>query len=145
MVYGKPPFAHLSMIQKIKCITDVNYQIDFPPTTNLMFKYYNSSQDERMSKQNGDAPVVPVDKSLLKIMKSCLQRNPKERMTIPALLADPFLSDSQESSNDYYFRFCCCCCYYHRYYCFNIIFNIKLSNPFSTSKCEKYLHQYWIA
>ncbi|RHZ79927.1 hypothetical protein Glove_140g157 [Diversispora epigaea] len=96
MVYGKPPFSHLSMIQKIKCITDVNYQIDFPPTTSLITKYYNS-QDERMSKQNSDVQTVPVDEKLLKIMKSCLQRNPKERMSIPALLTDPFLSDSLES------------------------------------------------
>ncbi|CAG8464585.1 3872_t:CDS:10 [Diversispora eburnea] len=96
MVYGKPPFSHLSMIQKIKCITDFNYQIDFPPTTSLITKYYNS-QDERMSKQNIDVQTVPVDEKLLKIMKSCLQRNPKERMTIPALLTDPFLNDSLES------------------------------------------------
>ncbi|CAG8484760.1 12741_t:CDS:2, partial [Acaulospora colombiana] len=96
MVYGHPPFSHLSMVQKIKCITDSNYQIEFPETISLTPKFIKSKPED-VSQQSDVTQTILVDENLLRIMKSCLQRNPKERMTIPALLTDPFLSDLQES------------------------------------------------
>ncbi|KAA8495991.1 Serine/threonine-protein kinase mph1 [Porphyridium purpureum] len=64
MVYGKTPFAHLSMIQKLHSITDPSHEIQFPPIRN---------------------------KALLHVMRQCLQRDPRKRPTIPELLQHPFL------------------------------------------------------
>ena len=64
MVCGKTPFAHLSMIQKLHCITDPKHEITFPSLRN---------------------------KALLDVMKRCLQRDPRKRPSIPELLQHPFL------------------------------------------------------
>ncbi|GBC02075.1 hypothetical protein RclHR1_04440005 [Rhizophagus clarus] len=77
MVYGHTPFSHLNMSKKYKAILDENYIISFPVTTN------NQSDDV-------------VDENLIRIMKGCLERNQKARLTIPQLLTDPFLKHSQE-------------------------------------------------
>ncbi|CAG8643566.1 15977_t:CDS:10 [Acaulospora morrowiae] len=94
MVYGCPPFSHLSLVQKIKCITDSSYQIEFPETISLIPKS-NKSNPEDISQESDVTQTISVDENLLRIMKSCLQRNPKERMTIPALLTDPFFGELQ--------------------------------------------------
>ncbi|KAI8834974.1 magnesium transporter NIPA-domain-containing protein [Chytriomyces cf. hyalinus JEL632] len=67
LVYGQPPFSSLPIVQKLNAIVDPNYVIQF--------------------KDVGDA-------ALLDVMKSCLNRDPKARMTIPQLLAHPFLNPS---------------------------------------------------
>ncbi|CAG8739541.1 13152_t:CDS:2, partial [Ambispora leptoticha] len=90
LVYGHTPFAHLNMYQKFKCIPDPDYDIEFPPTSSLI---YNANQ-AHSADENEINQDVPVDENLLRIMKNCLQRNPKARATIPELLADPFLSGS---------------------------------------------------
>ncbi|RIA97077.1 kinase-like domain-containing protein [Glomus cerebriforme] len=77
MVYGHTPFSHLNMSRKYKAILDENYIISFPATTN--------NQNDSM-----------VDENLIRIMKGCLERNSKSRLTIPQLLTDPFLKHSQE-------------------------------------------------
>ncbi|KAL1679118.1 kinase-like domain-containing protein [Schizophyllum commune] len=62
MVYGRPPFQHLStMYHKMKAIPDASYEIEYP-------EY-----------------AVPST------MKSCLMRNPKQRAVIPDLLQDDWL------------------------------------------------------
>lgn len=65
------------MSKKYKAILDENYIISFPVTTN------NQSDDV-------------VDENLIRIMKGCLERNQKARLTIPQLLTDPFLKHLQE-------------------------------------------------
>ncbi|CAG8720901.1 1138_t:CDS:2, partial [Dentiscutata heterogama] len=87
LVYGRTPFAHLNMYQKFKCIPDPDYHIEFPPTSSLI---YNGNQ-ALLTDENNPNQEIPVDENLLRIMKSCLQRNPKDRATIPELLSDPFL------------------------------------------------------
>ncbi|CAB4411036.1 unnamed protein product [Rhizophagus irregularis] len=77
MVYGHTPFSHLNMSKKYKAILDENYIISFPVTTN--------NQSDNI-----------VDENLIRIMKGCLERNQKTRLTIPQLLTDPFLKQSQE-------------------------------------------------
>lgn len=70
MEYGKTPFAHLTNImKKLSCIQDENYEIQYPPLT--------------------DIAVLPV-------LKGCLQRDPNERMSIPELLSHPFLLRSEQ-------------------------------------------------
>eukprot|EP01105_Mastigella_eilhardi_P004310 TRINITY_DN1572_c0_g1_i5.p1 TRINITY_DN1572_c0_g1~~TRINITY_DN1572_c0_g1_i5.p1 ORF type:complete len:588 (+),score=137.38 TRINITY_DN1572_c0_g1_i5:13-1776(+) len=64
MCFGKPPFSHLPLMQKLRCIVDPHYQIEYPPSTN---------------------------EALLDVLQACLQREPQVRPSIPALQAHPFL------------------------------------------------------
>ncbi|KAG5519648.1 hypothetical protein PMAC_001803 [Pneumocystis sp. 'macacae'] len=80
MVYGKTPFAHLTMFQKIKAIPDPKHSIDFPI---MAFPISHSGQNQ----YDG----VKVDKNLVRVMKSCLERDPIKRKSIPELLQDRFL------------------------------------------------------
>uniref|UniRef100_A0A8C9TD18 Ttk protein kinase n=1 Tax=Scleropages formosus TaxID=113540 RepID=A0A8C9TD18_SCLFO len=65
MTYGKTPFQSITnQIAKLHAITDPSHQIDFP-----------------------DIP----EKDLLDVLKRCLVRNPKERISIAELLAHPYL------------------------------------------------------
>ncbi|KAG4306210.1 hypothetical protein PORY_000198, partial [Pneumocystis oryctolagi] len=80
MVYGKTPFAHLTMFQKIKAIPDPRYPINFP---NMAFPISHNGQNQ--------LDGVKVDKNLIRVMKSCLERDPSKRKTIPELLQDKFL------------------------------------------------------
>ncbi|XP_068733387.1 dual specificity protein kinase TTK-like [Montipora capricornis] len=68
MVYGRTPFQHISNhVMKLQCIMDPSHEIEFPPIKEIY---------------------------LLDVMKGCLRRNPKERLTIPHLLDHPFLNPS---------------------------------------------------
>lgn len=71
MAYGKPPFAHLSVMARLHKIVDTKHEIDYPPVK---------------------------DPFLLQVMKSCLLRNPKDRPTIDELLSHPFLAPSSCST-----------------------------------------------
>jgi serine/threonine protein kinase len=64
MTYGHTPFSHLQMIPKLQKIIDPTYPIEYPEIDNPY---------------------------LIEVMKGCLLRDPKERMTIPQLLSHPFL------------------------------------------------------
>lgn len=71
MIYGKTPFAHLSILQKLQRIVDPSYKIEFP-----------------------DIP----DGWALETLQGCLQRDPAKRMPIGGqggLLSHPFLRPSQ--------------------------------------------------
>ncbi|KAG5439823.1 hypothetical protein PCANB_000105 [Pneumocystis canis] len=80
MVYGKTPFAHLTMFQKVKAIPDPRYPINFP---NMAFPNSHNEQNQHDG--------VKVDKNLIRVMKSCLERDQTKRKTIPELLQDRFL------------------------------------------------------
>lgn len=71
MVYGRPPFAHLSQLQKIHALGDRTTKINFPPLNNT---------------------------ALHSLIRTCLQYDPSARMTIvpdssgkPTLLSHEFL------------------------------------------------------
>jgi len=65
MAYGGPPFASIkNLVQKIQSITNPSFPIQFPETPNA---------------------------DLLETIQLCLQREAKDRPTIPELLAHPFL------------------------------------------------------
>lgn len=70
MVYGKTPFAHLTNImKKLSCIQDDNYEILYPPVK---------------------------DKFVLPVLKGCLQRDPKQRMSLPELQSHRFVRRSEQ-------------------------------------------------
>ncbi len=72
MVYGKTPFAHLPFIQKMHAIIDDMYEIAFPPIANP---------------------------HLLDVIKRCLHRQPKQRITMEELLEHPFLHPETAAAN----------------------------------------------
>jgi serine/threonine-protein kinase TTK/MPS1 len=64
MTYGKTPFQHLSVLQKLQRIPDESHTIEFRPLRN---------------------------KALLQVMQACLQRDSKARPSIDELLQHDFL------------------------------------------------------
>lgn len=66
MTYGKTPFADLSLIQKIHCITDPSYEIHFPKI------------------KGGHEPIIDI-------IRQCLARDPRQRPSMEELLEHPFL------------------------------------------------------
>ncbi|XP_077018421.1 dual specificity protein kinase TTK isoform X2 [Tamandua tetradactyla] len=65
MTYGKTPFQHIiNQISKLHAIIDPNHEIEFP-----------------------DIP----EKDLQDVLKCCLIRDPKQRISIPELLAHPYV------------------------------------------------------
>ena len=72
MVYGKTPFAHLPFIQKMHAIIDERHEIAFPPIANPR---------------------------LLDVIKRCLHRHPKQRITMEELLDHSFLHPETAGSN----------------------------------------------
>jgi serine/threonine-protein kinase TTK/MPS1 len=74
MTFGKPPFAQFTtLIQRLHKILDPGYEIEFPPN------YPNSD--------------------LIGVIKGCLQRPPKERLTLSQLFNHSFLKPSNNSLN----------------------------------------------
>lgn len=75
MSFGRPPFAQFTtLIQRLHKILDPAYEIEFPQ---------NHPNSE-----------------LVGVIKSCLIRPPKERLTLPQLFIHPFLKPRAELSND---------------------------------------------
>ncbi|RKP36254.1 kinase-like domain-containing protein [Dimargaris cristalligena] len=73
MVYGRTPFAHLKNIYtKLRAIPDPNTPINFPDSMSI--------------------------RDLMTVMKNCLQRDSRARMTIPELLQHPFLRQDSHLS-----------------------------------------------
>ncbi|XP_038617140.1 dual specificity protein kinase TTK [Tachyglossus aculeatus] len=65
MTYGKTPFQHITnQITKLHAIIDPNYEIEFPDI---------------------------AEKDLQDVLKRCLIRNPKDRISIPELLTHPYV------------------------------------------------------
>ncbi|KAJ3505458.1 hypothetical protein NLJ89_g7406 [Agrocybe chaxingu] len=97
MVYGQPPFQHLSVYHKMKAIPDLTHVIEYP-------EYSVPTVPSSKAGIPGAPPEPPkrlehlkvrVRKDVVATIKSCLCRNAKERATIPSLLNDRWLA-SQE-------------------------------------------------
>jgi len=86
MVYGQPPFQHLSVYQKMKAIPDLAYEIEFPEFS------VPSVVDKNGERKKLDHLKRPVRADVIRGMRSCLARNPKERATIPELLEQEWLA-----------------------------------------------------
>lgn len=67
MVYGRPPFAQYTLIQRLQKILDPNHLIEYPPC---------------------------LESSIVDVIKKCLRRDPKRRPSLQELLLDPFLVPS---------------------------------------------------
>lgn len=90
MVYGHPPFQHLSVVHKMKAIPDPNHKIDFP-------EYSVPSPPKSNSPNQAPAPNMDhlkrkIRPDVIESMKKCLMRNPKDRMSIPSLLDQDWLA-----------------------------------------------------
>ena len=82
MVYGYTPYSRLRPLHvKIVAIQNPNHVIDYPP--------YAIPTNELCEPRNDLRVVVGPD--LVRVMRSCLRYNPKERASIPQLLEDSFL------------------------------------------------------
>ncbi|KAH7884972.1 kinase-like domain-containing protein [Phlebopus sp. FC_14] len=86
MVYGQPPFQHLSVYQKMKAIPDLAHVIDFPEYSvpSVVNKNGERKKLEHLKRH--------VRADVIRGMRSCLARNPKERATIPELLEQEWLA-----------------------------------------------------
>lgn len=74
MVYGKPPFYHLTMHQRVFNIVNKKYKIKFEPTTT-----HNNCTIE--------VPVI-----LSSILRGCLDRDPTMRSPMLELLTHSFVN-----------------------------------------------------
>jgi serine/threonine-protein kinase TTK/MPS1 len=105
MVYGQPPFQHLSMYQKMKAIPDGTYVIDFPeyavPLAPVPRGSSSGANGGGTAGGSGGTATPPkrldhlkvrVRRDVITSMKSCLARGPKDRMTIPELLDQDWLA-----------------------------------------------------
>lgn len=86
MVYGQPPFQHLSVVQKMRAIPDDAYTIDYPDYSPLV------RDSSGFITTKSDRQRVHVPTCVKETIRRCLIRNPKERATIPELLEENWLT-----------------------------------------------------
>ncbi|KAF9013500.1 kinase-like domain-containing protein [Cyathus striatus] len=93
MIYGHPPFQHLSVYQKMKAIPDTTHIIEFPEhATPSVPASRNSNGISDEQPQKLDHLTTRVRSDVIASIKSCLNRNPKERAMIPELLDQDWLA-----------------------------------------------------
>ncbi len=99
MVYGQPPFHHLAVFQKMKAIPDATHRIDFP-----LYVTPTVPSKDKGSPGHGPPPKKlehlkrRIRMDIILSMRSCLNRNPKERMSIPQLLEQDWLAMKDRES-----------------------------------------------
>lgn len=103
MVYGHPPFQHLSVFQKMKAIPDLTHTIDFPQYSTPSIPTRSSGSTTPPKKLDHLKRRVRGD--VIMSMKSCLCRNPKERATIPELMDQDWLAMKECELNGLIFFF----------------------------------------
>lgn len=74
MAFGRPPFAHLSLVQRLQRIMDPSVPIDYPPCDNP---------------------------DLIECIKGCLIRAPKLRYSLDQLITHPFLTPLTSPNTDH--------------------------------------------
>jgi serine/threonine-protein kinase TTK/MPS1 len=89
MVYGQPPFQHLSVYQKMKAIPDTAHTIEFPEYATPTVRSVSATSGSPPKKLDHLKRRVPT--YAIACMKKCLMRNPKERVMIPELLEQEWL------------------------------------------------------
>lgn len=96
MVYGHPPFQHLSVYQKMKAIPDTAYEIGFPefatPTSPTLAKQGSSPVTTTTPPKKLDHLKRRVRLDVIASIQSCLRRNAKERALIPELMEQDWLA-----------------------------------------------------
>ncbi|KAJ7670256.1 kinase-like domain-containing protein [Mycena rosella] len=89
MVYGHPPFQHLSVYQKMKAIPDTAYEIGFPE---FAAPKQGSSPAPSTPPKKPDHLKRRVRLDVIASIRSCLRRNAKERALIPELMEQDWLA-----------------------------------------------------
>lgn len=92
MVYGQPPFQHLSVFHKMKAIPDDSHVIDFPEYAIPIEPGSKSNGVPSSPPKKLDHLKVKVRPDVIETMKQCLCRGTKERVTIPQLLSQDWLA-----------------------------------------------------
>ncbi|KAJ6584927.1 kinase-like domain-containing protein [Mycena capillaripes] len=96
MIYGHPPFQHLSVYQKMKAIPDSEYEINFPeyatPTLPAQVKQGSTSPAPTTPPKKLDHLKRRVRRDVIASIQSCLRRNAKERALIPELMEQDWLA-----------------------------------------------------
>lgn len=138
MVYGQPPFQHLSVYQKMKAIPNEKHIIEFPHHATPSVPSSRASSGEG-SPHRLDHLSVRVPETLIATMQSCLARNPKERMTIPALLDQDWLEMKAR-------KWWCACSFNNPDFTYpesstSTVASIPTSTPFSDSQGGRDHHQ----
>ncbi|KAH9841518.1 kinase-like domain-containing protein [Rhodofomes roseus] len=88
MIYGYPPFHHLDLYQKMRAIPDRDHVIEFPEhSVPVSLRGGSPSSQKKMEEMK-----VKVPPGVIATIKRCLVRNPKERITIPELLEENWLT-----------------------------------------------------
>ncbi|KAJ7644096.1 kinase-like protein [Roridomyces roridus] len=99
MVYGHPPFQHLSVYQKMKAIPDSDYEISFPeyatPTVPAPPRQGSSGHGPTTPPKKLDHLKSRVRGDVITSIQSCLRRNAKERALIPELLQQSWLATQE--------------------------------------------------
>ena len=105
MVYGHPPFQHLSVYQKMKAIPDTAHSIEFPEHAIPTLRSGSAGSPPKKL----DHLKRRVQPEVIACMKKCLSRSPKERVTIPELLEQEWLGMKEGTSTGYslYSRLVC--------------------------------------
>ncbi|KAJ1739273.1 Dual-specificity kinase, spindle pole body (SPB) duplication and spindle checkpoint function [Coemansia sp. RSA 989] len=93
MCYGHTPFSKLALFKKLASIPDPSFVIPYPPYMAgcLQVGTDRDPNNDTGPKYPDGTDKVPVPSDLLRAMRTCLQRDPAKRMTIPELLVDPLL------------------------------------------------------
>lgn len=100
MVYGHPPFQHLSVYHKMKAIPDMTHVIEFPEHAVPCIPVKSTGVGPPEPPRRLDHLKRRVRPHVIKGMKSCLCRNPKERATIPELLEQEWLGLGAETERE---------------------------------------------
>jgi serine/threonine protein kinase len=99
MIYGHPPFHALAVLHKMKAIPDNNHVIDFPALSVPTIPGPKDENGVPGPSVKDWARATPVRKDVIDMMKSCLDRDPKKRVTIPEMLAADWLNDWRSDSS----------------------------------------------
>jgi serine/threonine-protein kinase TTK/MPS1 len=95
MVYGHPPFFHLpNVMAKMRAIPDSNHEILFPPQSIPSTTAFPSITPEDLQKL-----TRPIRPDVIKSLRLCLCRIPKDRATIPELLDHEWLTMNEREYN----------------------------------------------
>ena len=93
MVYGQPPFAALSTLGKMKAIPDATHEIEYSSETAPLLPASSDQNNSPGNRARDWSKKTTVPQVVINTLKSCLNRNPKERATIPDLLGSRWLAD----------------------------------------------------
>ncbi|KAF9267477.1 kinase-like protein [Marasmius fiardii PR-910] len=97
MVYGLPPFNHMTVYQKMRAIPDPAHVIQYPEYT-VPIQPVPKDASPSAKPQKLYHLKQKVRRDVIVDIQNCLCRSPKERKTIPELLKQDWLSMEEKVS-----------------------------------------------